>query len=230
MCRGKCVPALRCGERLSSPRGHRGEGWRPASAGRGRWPARLGEVTLGAGARCGALRNSLRCAGEGPGRRLEGVEPGALTVRAERGGQGPEVEKEMLRQPGDQRAVGAHKRKLLAIPGKSAPRGIATGGAGDRRCKARPLAEISRPGSEESGLVGVWGGSEGRGLSQAGTLALWARVDPGAREGHLRPTAVTVGASLTPHPLPQISSLGPPARHPEASRAEFTRILEKGPI
>lgn len=160
VCRGKCVPALGCGERLSSPRGHRGEGWRPASAGRGRWPAGLGEVTLGAGARCGALRNSFRCAGEGPGRRLEGVEPGALTVRAKRGGQGPEAEKEMLRQPGDRRAVGAHKRKLLAIPGKSAPRGIATGGAGDLRCKARPLAEISRHGNEESGLVGEEGKGE----------------------------------------------------------------------
>lgn len=134
------------------------------------------EVTPGAEPGVGhcAIRSGW---GEGPGRRLEGVEPGALTVRAERGGQGPEAEKEMLSQAGDRRAVGTHKRKVLTIPGKSAPRRIATGGAGDRRCKARPLAEISLSGNEESGLVGVWGGTEGRGLSQAGTLALGARVN-----------------------------------------------------
>lgn len=55
----------------------------------------------------------LRCAGEGPGRRLEGVQPSAFPVRAERGGQGPEAEKEMLSKAGDRRPVGTHKNKEL---------------------------------------------------------------------------------------------------------------------
>lgn len=45
---------------------------------------------------------------------------------------------------------------------------------------------LRNEGNEGSGLFGVWGGREGRGLSQAGILALGARVDPDAREGHLR--------------------------------------------
>lgn len=59
----------------------------------------------------------------------------------------------------------------------------------------------------------------------ARTLAQGARVDPGDREGHLRPTVITVAALMTPHPLTQISNLGPPARNPEASRSELLRIL-----
>lgn len=91
----------------------------------------------------------------------------------------------------------------------------------------RPLAEISSSGHEESGLAGVWEEREGGERHTSGDSVLGARVELGARDGHLRPTVITVSASLTPHPLPQISSLGPPARNLEASRAELMRILEK---
>lgn len=47
------------------------------------------EVAPKAGARCAIPQARVR--GEGPGRRREGVEAGALTVGAERGGQGPEA-------------------------------------------------------------------------------------------------------------------------------------------
>lgn len=129
-----------------------------------------GEVTPGKGGRCWALRKALRCAGEGPGRRLEGVQPGALPVRAERGGQGPEAEKEMLSKAGDRRPVGTHKRKELGILGIGASRNRNWRRRRPRMLGAPPSGglPLRNEGNEGSGWFGVWGGREGRGLSEAG--------------------------------------------------------------
>lgn len=124
-------------------------------------------------------------AGDGSGRQLEGLEEGTLTVGAERGGQGPGGR---LWEPTQGRCSPSRK---IDRPG------IAACGPGDRRCKARPLAGICS-GCEEMGLAGVWEGSEGEETYHY--LPRQASVGFRARKGHLRPTVITVAASLSPPP------------------------------